>query len=77
MIILFVIGSGVLNSAVVADVRIERIRLNNDKITLSALLLYPSESLNHPRPAILAYHGWGGTKESILPSLSTARNHDL
>ncbi len=66
--ILFVIGSGILNSAVVADVRIDRIRLKNDQITLSALLLYPSGSLNNPRPAILAYHGWGGTKESILPS---------
>ncbi len=66
--ILFVIGSGIFNSAVVAEVRIERIRLKNDQTTLSALLLYPSGSVNHPRPVILAYHGWGGTKESILPS---------
>lgn len=66
--ILFLVGSGILNSAVVADVHIEKIQLENDKTTLSALLLYPRGASNYLRPAILAYHGWGGTKESILPS---------
>ena len=37
-------------------------------VLLSALLLYPNDPQNHPKPAILAHHGWGGTKESVLPS---------
>lgn len=60
------ITSGFLSSAAFTNVHIERVQLDNNGVFLSTLLLYQNQPINHPRPAILAYHGWGGAKESIL-----------
>ncbi|UCG89658.1 MAG: alpha/beta fold hydrolase [Candidatus Heimdallarchaeota archaeon] len=57
--------SGGLSTFAFANIQVERIQLNNNTTDISALLLYPS-SIDSQRPAILAYHGWGGTKENIL-----------
>lgn len=66
--LILVLSSGILSSATFVNVHVEKIKLQNKGVFLSALLLYPNDPQNHPRPAILAYHGWGGTKESVLPS---------
>lgn len=57
--------SGTLGTFAFTDVHIEKIQLDSNNVVISALLLYPND-INNQRPAILAYHGWGGTKENIL-----------
>ena len=52
-----------------AQIQLDLITLENEETSLSALLIYPRNiQESKPRPAILAYHGWGGTKEGILPT---------
>ncbi|MFX0205643.1 MAG: alpha/beta hydrolase family protein [Candidatus Hodarchaeota archaeon] len=63
--LLLLIISGLFGNLAFTDIHAERIRLTNKGVAISALLLYPS-NLDEQRPAILAYHGWGGTKENIL-----------
>ena len=62
---LLLIISGMFGTLAFTDIQVERIRLTSKGVAISALLLYPS-NLEDQRPAILAYHGWGGTKENIL-----------
>ncbi|MHA2245559.1 MAG: alpha/beta hydrolase [Candidatus Hodarchaeales archaeon] len=66
--LILVLSSVILGSTAFDNVHVEKITLQNKGVFLSALLLYPNDPQNHPRPAILAYHGWGGTKESVLAS---------
>lgn len=72
--LVFVISSGLLSSAAFTSINVERIQLHNKGVPLSALLLYPEDPTNLQRPAILAYHGWGGTKESILTNCLSFAN---
>lgn len=65
-------GGSVLASSGVfisARVSIERIQITSGDIGLSALLFTPAE-IEEPghRPAILAFHGWAGTKENLIPT---------
>ncbi|MFW9855648.1 MAG: alpha/beta hydrolase [Candidatus Thorarchaeota archaeon] len=65
------IGSSILSSYGtfnLVQVNIEKLELVSGKIKLSALLFTPSHTQEpRPRPAILAYHGWGGSKENLIP----------
>ena len=60
--------SGICGDSALVDINVEKIQLKSNGVVISALLLYPSDQKSQ-RPAILVYHGWGGTKENILPSL--------
>ncbi len=62
---LLLISSSIFGNLAFADIQVERIQLDSEGVVISALLLYPSD-LKDQRPAILAYHGWGGSKENIL-----------
>ncbi|UCG01705.1 MAG: alpha/beta fold hydrolase [Candidatus Heimdallarchaeota archaeon] len=57
--------SGVFGNLAYSNIHVDRIQLDSKGVRISALFLYPSD-LKSQRPAILAYHGWGGTKENIL-----------
>ncbi|MFW9902941.1 MAG: alpha/beta hydrolase [Candidatus Thorarchaeota archaeon] len=57
--------SGIFGNLAFTDIQVERIQFTSKGVAISALFLYPS-NLEGQRPAILAYHGWGGTKENIL-----------
>ncbi|MFX1517062.1 MAG: alpha/beta hydrolase [Promethearchaeota archaeon] len=62
---LLLVISTIFGNFAITDIHVEKIRLTSKGVAISAILLFPS-NLEDQRPAILAYHGWGGTKENIL-----------
>jgi len=62
---LLLIISGLFGNLAFTGIHVDRLQLTNNGVVISALFMYPSD-LESQRPAILAYHGWGGTKENIL-----------